>query len=415
MIPRRNKMINPDLIRDIWHYVLSPSCWAEDHISRFADMLKAYFGCRYIILTSSARKALELIIRAYDFPIGSEIIFPGYTVKELGIIVSSMGYVPVFVDVERDSCNMNPEEVARKISSKTALIVATHIFGVPCRIDKIIKIARTKKIKIIEDCAQSFGATFSDKKLGTFGDAGYFTFEITKTLNTFGGGCIVTDDPLLYEKTQAQVIAHRHNPARLFLKVAMSFLEDSVIHSFLFPLIGWAFYYDATSTLLGRFYRSFRRSVRARNIRYSKFQAYLGCCGLPRLERKNDILMTKYQKFLKMISGMEVLYPASKLPHKPVFFRNLVRTRYDAAAVRQEIMRRGIDVGIRDEILDNCVEKCNDNEKYPIIHELYQTLLHLPLSWHFHDEQLAHIAEIFCDVAKTFSERSADSKRNNGG
>lgn len=165
----------------------------KHHISNFESLFSRYIGTKNSIMTSSARFAFSKLLDYLGLEKDSEIILPAYTYHVMPQIIIEKGLRPVFIDVNLDDKNISIEELKKAITKKTKVIIATHIFGNPCKINDIMKLAKKNNIFIIEDCTHSLGARFKNRKVGGFGDCGLFSFNKEKNIDCLNGGMIVTN------------------------------------------------------------------------------------------------------------------------------------------------------------------------------------------------------------------------------
>jgi dTDP-4-amino-4,6-dideoxygalactose transaminase len=166
-----------------------------------------YCGVNYCIACGNGLNALELIIKAYDFPKESEIIVAANTYIATILAISNNGHIPILVEPIKDGYTIDPNEIEKHITSQTKAVLVTHLYGYPCDMDKISKIANKYNLKVIEDSAQAHGATYDGKKCGSLGDASAFSFYPSKNLGALGdAGAITTNDLEL-----AQKIRHLNN------------------------------------------------------------------------------------------------------------------------------------------------------------------------------------------------------------
>lgn len=171
-----------------------------NELSSFEEEFASHMGSKFCIGVGSGLSALELGMRALGISGGDEVIVPAntYIASVMGITMN--GATPIFVE-PNDYYNIDPTEIENAITERTKAIVVVHLYGQACEMDKIMTIAHKYKLKVIEDCAQAHDATFGNKKIGTFGDIGCYSFYPTKNLGAFGdAGAITTDDVKLYEK-----------------------------------------------------------------------------------------------------------------------------------------------------------------------------------------------------------------------
>lgn len=164
-------------------------------VKQFEAEVASYLGVKHAIGVNSGTDALVIGLRALGIGPGDEVITTPFTFFATAESVSMLGAKPVFVDIEPDSFNIDPEKIEAAITPRTKAIEPVHLFGRPANMDAIMNIARRHNLKVIEDCAQSFGATYGEKKVGTIGDVGAFSFFPSKNLGAYGdGGLIVTND-----------------------------------------------------------------------------------------------------------------------------------------------------------------------------------------------------------------------------
>jgi dTDP-4-amino-4,6-dideoxygalactose transaminase len=170
--------------------------WTE----RAAQMMADHHGAKYAAACTSGTSALEISLRACGVGPGTEVIVPPYTFVATATSVVAAGAVPVFVDIEEDTFNIDPARIEDAITERTAAITAVHIGGSPAEMDTIMEIARRHDLKVIEDCAQAHGAIYKGRKVGAIGDAGAFSFQSSKNVTAGEGGMMLTNDPEIYAR-----------------------------------------------------------------------------------------------------------------------------------------------------------------------------------------------------------------------
>ena len=164
------------------------------NVETFEEEFAAYCSSKHCIGVASGLDALILSVKAHDFESGSEIIVPSNTYIATIIAVLQAGHVPVLVEPDIGTYNIDPKLIEEKITPKTRAIMVVHLYGKSCEMDSIMKIAESHNLKVIEDCAQSHGAMYKNKKTGTWGDTGAFSFYPTKNLGALGDCGAVTSD-----------------------------------------------------------------------------------------------------------------------------------------------------------------------------------------------------------------------------
>jgi len=178
-------------------YILGPEAKA------FEEEFAAYCQCKYAVGVNSGTDALYISISALDIDAGDEVILPTHTFIATALCISYTGATPVFVDIEDETYNIDPVSFEKAITPKTKAVLPVHIYGQPANMDEINAIAQKHGIKVIEDACQAHGALYKNKKAGSLGDIGCFSFYPTKNLGAFGdAGILVTNDQKVYETAQ---------------------------------------------------------------------------------------------------------------------------------------------------------------------------------------------------------------------
>ena len=177
------------------HFILGPE------VEKMEKAFCNYLNCKRAIGVSSGTDALLLALMGIGIGPGDEIIVPTYSFFATAGVVSRLNATPVFVDSDPVTFNINPSQIERKITKKTKAIIPVHLYGQSCDMDKIMEIARSRNLKVIEDAAQAIGVQYKDGRfVGTIGDIGCYSFFPSKNLGCFGdGGLNVTNDERLGE------------------------------------------------------------------------------------------------------------------------------------------------------------------------------------------------------------------------
>ncbi|OGI67971.1 aminotransferase DegT [Candidatus Nomurabacteria bacterium RIFCSPHIGHO2_01_FULL_42_15] len=175
--------------------------WATgDDIVFFERELAAYAGVKYAVSFSSGTAALHALLLALHIGKGDEVIVPSFTFISTANAVLFVGATPVFAEIERETFGLDYKDVERKITKKTKAIIPVHIGGLACKIEELKRVAEKHKLLLIEDAAESLGATIKGKKVGSFGCAGMISLCGPKVISTGEGGAIVTDSRDIYEQ-----------------------------------------------------------------------------------------------------------------------------------------------------------------------------------------------------------------------
>jgi dTDP-4-amino-4,6-dideoxygalactose transaminase len=169
-------------------FILGPN------VAEFEREVAAYIGVKHAIGVANGTDSLVLSLRALGIGPGDEVITTPWTFFASAEAVSIVGATPVFADIRPDSFCLDPEDAVKRLTPRTRALLPVHIFGQACDMDALMQIARDRRLAVIEDCAQSFGARSGGRVTGAIGDAGSFSFYPTKVLGGYGDGGLITTD-----------------------------------------------------------------------------------------------------------------------------------------------------------------------------------------------------------------------------
>ena len=170
---------------------------------RFEEEFKNYSGSKYVLAHNNGTSAIHSALFALGIGPGDEVITPSLTFWASTMQILSCNAIPVFAEVDPETLNIDLQDFEKKITPQTKAIVVVHLCGLPCAMDEIMDIAQKYNIKVIEDAAHAHGAEYKDKKIGTIGDIGCFSFQATKLLPAIEGGLLITDNREYYERAVA--------------------------------------------------------------------------------------------------------------------------------------------------------------------------------------------------------------------
>ncbi len=195
--------IKPEIDSAIARVIDSTQFILGPEVKAFEEEVAAYIGAKYAIGVASGTDALHLGLIAAGVGPGDEVITTPFTFIATAEAITNCGAKPVFVDIQPDTFNMDPAKIEAKITKKTKAILPVHLYGQPADMDAILQIAKKHNLKVLEDCAQAFGASYKNKKVGSLADAGCFSFFPSKGLGGYGdGGMVTTNDPSIDEKVR---------------------------------------------------------------------------------------------------------------------------------------------------------------------------------------------------------------------
>ncbi|RJQ51355.1 MAG: DegT/DnrJ/EryC1/StrS family aminotransferase [Nitrospiraceae bacterium] len=184
-------------ILDSGQFILGPN------VRSFEQETASYLNVKNAAALASGTDALYLSLKALGIKEGDEVITTPFTFIATAEAITYVNATPVFVDIDRYTLNIDVSKIEEKITAKTRAVIIVHLFGQPADMDEIMDLARKYNLKVIEDCAQAFGARYKGKAAGCIGDAGCFSFYPSKNLGAYGdGGMMITDHNEVFEKVR---------------------------------------------------------------------------------------------------------------------------------------------------------------------------------------------------------------------
>lgn len=191
-LKRQYQAIKPELDAAIMNVLAHTQFILGPEVKQFEDKAAAFCGARHAIGVASGTDALLLALRAVGVGPGDEVVTSTFSFFASAGVISRLGAVPVFADVDPKTYNVAAEQIAKKLTSKTKAIMPVHIYGQMADMDPIMELANSKKLPVIEDAAQAIGARYKGEKAGTIGRFGCFSFFPSKNLGGLGDGGMVT-------------------------------------------------------------------------------------------------------------------------------------------------------------------------------------------------------------------------------
>ena len=197
-----------------------------ENVRRFEEAYARATGARRCLATCNGTSALFVCLNALDVQPGDEVVIPPYTFIATVNVVLRQFALPVFVDTDPDTFQMDASKLEAAITERTRAIMPVHLGGNVCDMDRILAIARARNIPVIEDACQAHMAEWKSRKVGTLGAAGCFSFQASKNLNSGEGGAVLTDDEALYERAYAF-----HNNGSGLKAIGTNFVYASTGHN----------------------------------------------------------------------------------------------------------------------------------------------------------------------------------------
>jgi len=364
-IPYGHQWIDGEDIEEVVKVLKSDWITTGPKIEEFENALCKYIGCKYAVAVNSGTSALDIAVQTLNPPRGSEIITTPFTFVATSNAVLYNNLKPIFVDIEKDTRNINPDEIRKKITDKTKAIIYVDYAGHPCDIEEIKDIAEEHDLYLIEDASHAIGAEYKGKKIGNFADMTIFSFHPVKHITTGEGGVVVTNNKGFYEKLN---MLRNHG------------IDKSALDRF-GPEAGWA--YDLK--FLGR------------NYRITDFQAALGISQLKKLDefimRRKEIVKMYNEAFEAVL---EIETPVVKPYVKPAWhIYTVLLNDGDRNEFFREMRERDIGVNvhyIQIYRFSYYQKHFNINPKdFPVTEEVFSKIVTLPLFPKMEDEEVIYV------------------------
>lgn len=372
----------------------------EDRIREFAEKLIKYGGYKNIILTGSGRSGFRLLLQTLNFPAGSEIIFPAYTFHIMPLVAVQCGLKPVFADVDPETWNINPNEIAPLINKNTRAVMPTHLFGMPADLRRIREIARNYGILVFEDCAHAMGALEEGNPVGVKSDVAIFTFAMSKNLPCWGGSAIVIKDPELADRMKHKIDTQQVPPPTGILRRQLSNIfgilatQPMIFPWSLYPLLRLA---DRLGSDF--FDRPFLEEVALSEETYKNnvtgLSPWQAAVGLRQLEcfpswLENQVKNARYLR--ELLDGVPGLKFQQEPPGTEASFLYIRARVNDPPAFRRALLKRGIDTKPDD--MRNCaaLEVFSGGAPAPVAEFLGGHCIELPCSHFYSKAELDKIA-----------------------
>lgn len=324
-----------------------------EELTKFENNFAHYNCSNYCLGVANGLDALTLGLKAFDFQPGSEVLLPSNTYIATILSVLNCGLVPILVEPSIEDFLINVNLIEEQITDKTVAIIPVHLYGRICDMETIMSIAKKYNLKVIEDCAQAHGAEFNNKKAGTFGHIGAFSFYPTKNLGAIGdAGAILTQEESIYQK----------------IKALRNYGSE----------------------------KKYQNKYQGLNSRLDEIQALFLNIKLPFLDAINDHKKNLAEIYNKNINNSKILKPHSSLnPNENVFHIYPILTE-KRDELKSFLEMNEIFTEIHYPIAPNKQEgyKYLFTKKYPISELLHKNLLSLPISYANSEEEILKICSI---------------------
>lgn len=334
------------------------------------------------IVVSSGRVGLSLILKYSDLKPNTEIIMPSYTFGPLVAVIKNAGFIPVSVDIDPDNFQMSVVEVKKAINSKTSAIIATHLFGEPCEIEDIMKIAKSKNILIIEDCAQALGATKDNKRLGTFGEVSISSFNIAKPLQGITGGLVFGKNKKIISKIKRDLLISEYNNKGMVKDIVRGLLGLFLSQTIFWFFLMYLFSYEDIQKAFVTFYRKFETKKTTYGLLHPMFSKIIlmNITGFEKRLSKRRSIRDEYIKIL----GQDIKFQKIIQGELGTVDMLVAYINTDVYKLRRYLATKGIDIAILDEIADISsfkFKKANNLFKHSVALPIYESMTQPEVSY----------------------------------
>lgn len=344
---------------------------AGKYITKFEEEFASYIGCKYALTTTSGTTSLHLALAAIGIGPGDEVILPDLTIISCAFAIIYLGATPKMVDVNPTTGNIDTNKIEENITNRTKAIMVVHLYGQPSEMNKILKIAKKRKLFVIEDAAEAHGAEIKIKgdwkKIGSLGDISCFSFYGNKIVTTGEGGMLLTNNSNIYKK--AKLLKDlAHSPKRRFYHKELGY-----------------------------------------NYRMTNLQAALGLAQLEQIEKyvaKKIDMAKKYTTGLSNIKWLEL--PSTEPDSKNVYWMYALKIKRGAPILRNKLLQKLKDYGVdtREFFIPLHLQpilkklKVTTQEKFPVSTDLSHRGFYIPSGLAITDLQISSVIKTFKKIFK---------------
>ncbi len=371
-------------------------------VARFEAAFAAYVGRAHALAFPSARTAIHAALTARAFPPGTEIVMPPITIKPILDVVLACGLVPVYVDLDPETLCFELEKLRQAVTPRTRAILVTYLFGLVPDMDRLMGLCRAHRLFVIEDFSQCLNGTFRGRKIGSFGDVGVYSSSFIKTLDTYGGGQLVCDDPALLAALRVHKEAMAP-PSRgiLVRKIVFDLCLNlattrALFHWFLFPLLRLWSRARPTEVIRHLGVQSVTllpRLPAAWFHRYSALQAELGLRLLPGVVDGDARRRAIVERIKHRLRDSPLRFPRGVEGGENVYWQLLVHVR-DAPTAQRLLHAHGIDTSTTSLTHIAALPQSPFPADTPTASAVHAHGLFIPAYPRLHDEDVDHIADI---------------------
>lgn len=300
MVPIASPLLGEEEAAAVLHVLKSGQLAQGEQVMLFEQEFAKLCRTRYAIAASSGTAALHLALLAHGLGPGDEVITTAFTFAATANAILFVGATPVFVDIDPETYTIDPALVEAALTPRTKAILPVHLYGYPCEMPPLLRLAERYHLHVIEDACQAHAATIDGKPVGSF-SSGCFSFYPTKNMTTGEGGMVTTDDPVIAERAR---ILRNQGQAQRYVQTALGY-----------------------------------------NMRLTDLQAAIGLAQLPKLERFTERRIANARFLTEGLSGA-VKTPIARSGYRHVYHQYTIRVPHDRDAWAAQLHEHGIGTGI---------------------------------------------------------------------
>lgn len=340
-------------------------------VYEFEKKIGAYLGVKYAIATNTGTTAIHIALSSIGIGPDDEVIVPSLTFAGSIQPIVNLGAKPVFCEIEQDTLNIDIEDAKKRITRKTKAILVVHYGGMACDMDKILKIGKRKKIRIVEDAAHAFGSLYNGRKIGSFGDIACFSFDPIKNLTCGEGGCVTTNSAKLAGILRKKRLLGISKDTWMRYKNKRSWFYKVVTE-------GYRYHMSNINAAIGL-------------AQFEKFEKFI--------EKKKKIVKT-YDRFFKNLKGIDLLRRNYK---ETAPFNYTIKIKKNRDKFIQYMRDRGISAGIN--YIPNHIQPFfkRFRRKLPVTEKVWKEIVSLPLYYDMTGkeiEKVKHLTKVFAQGKK---------------
>lgn len=352
-------------------------------VNKFESQFAKYCGRDYCVAFPFARTAIYFTLKNLNLPSGSEVILPPVTIKGIVDAVLALDLVPVYVDWDADTLNFKLEELQRKTSPKTKVVIITTLFGLVPDMKELVDFFRSKEIFIIEDFSQCLNGSFDGKRVATFGDVGIYSSSSIKTLDTLGGGLATTSDTAMYKalrKSQADLapVDRKFLIKKAWVNFVRNVATTRLVYSLaVFPLLQIMRKANPESTLKQTGTRNKDRVAKLPKVWFSSYSSLQANIGLSHIDdvAASDQIRIDNANYLRTKCGLDK-FPKTTPSSANVYWQLIMLQ--DPKMAQAVFAKHGIDTATTSLELVSALEQYPNKAAMPVAEKFYFNGIFLP-------------------------------------